>query len=640
MAQEQYEVEAHLRLLTGNAQNAATRLGTTLTDIGRRISGAESAGGGLVRQLVGMGAAYVGINALVGGFQRLVGSAVQYQQELEGMSISLSAVISAVDGIPFERARQQSGRLFEELRQDALTSVATTRDLFGIAQMLYGPLHGAGLGMEEIRGFTRDTVTASTALGIDLDFASREMQMLINGAAGMHVRLFQMLRSTGAIVEDAQAWNRLSTPERIQRLQSALGRFSTAADAYGQSFAGVSSTFQDIVENFMSVFFGPGFDRLRRFLNEVNTRLLANRDAMSEGLRQAGEWAAERLGTAFDTILMGMDYLSSHWDEIVAKGRAFIDQVRALLPALQSIAQSWVAISLARSVLGGGMQVAGGLVGLAGGFGMAPAATAAAGAEGAAATGGLGAIGVALEALAPLALPLAAALAVVASVVEVVVNHWNAFLSVAEPLVNLWGTMTEELGALGSDLWDILQPVMELVGTAGLYALVGLFVAVVMGVRAVIFVFRLILDPLARLGRVIQQEVGPAVDYLVGLLGETADFLFGARAPHEAEGPFQVEITNMEELASYIGTGIRDAFSVEGELAGTNAPDAWQHIGWAGTAPDARTQVHNDFRGSRITVHQEFREADPDRVLMQMMSDIHSQAESRLTSGYAPPLTR
>jgi hypothetical protein len=59
----------------------------------------------------------------------------------------------------------------------------------------------------------------------------------------------------------------------------------------------------------------------------------------------------------------------------------------------------------------------------------------------------------------------------------------------------------------------------------------------------------------------------------------------------------------------------------------------------AGTPADRATTV-NDFRGSRITVNQEFRQNDPDRVLMYMIEDINRQAEARITSNFVPALTR
>jgi hypothetical protein len=62
--------------------------------------------------------------------------------------------------------------------------------------------------------------------------------------------------------------------------------------------------------------------------------------------------------------------------------------------------------------------------------------------------------------------------------------------------------------------------------------------------------------------------------------------------------------------------------------------------GSAPEAPPNRNQTINDFRGSKITVNQEFREADPDRIALQMIEGLAREAEQRTQSGYVPALTR
>lgn len=653
-SKEEYAVEAHLRVLTGNADTALARVGGRLAGLGRLISGAGSSAGGLVTQLAAVGASYVGINALSASFQQLTHFAVDYNSRLEGMQISLAAVIGAADGIDFSRAQSESHALFEQLRTDAMSSVATTEQLFEVAQTIYGPVHGAGLAMSEVRTLTSDAVTAATALGVPLDMAAREMNQMVSGAAGMHNVFYRMLHATGAIAEDSHEWNQMTAPERVRRLQGALGQFTQAADAYGHSFAGVMSTFQDLVENFTSTFFGPAFAGVRRFLDDVNQRLLANRSAIESALTDAGQWLERAFGDATDRLMLAVEYLQTNWSRIMNAGHRFLGLVQRMLPSIEHAAELWLSMSVARGVVGGAIGAVGLGAQVAGGLGIqAPTLLAAlGGGGGAAAAGGGGAAALsaelapltaAFEALTPLLAPLAAVLAVIGSVVEVVVNHWQAFLGLFEDFAPLLDMLGDDFAQIGSDLWDLLQPLMEIVGGLIIGVAVPAFLLLVGALHVVLRVVHFFTDLLARMGRIIQAQVGPALDDLIAWLSSVAEAyseLFGSNPSTPASGPLQVEITNMEELASYIGSGVRDAFDPSGgaNLAGTETPDAWQRVGqWSGqrTPP-----AHNDFRGARITVNQEFREADPDRVLMQMMADIHSQAESRLGSGFAPILSR
>lgn len=650
MATEEYAVDAHLRILTGGADTALTRLGGRIQSLGRGIAGTGQSASSTLRSLVGFGAAYAGVNMLVGGFQALTGWAVQYQRQLEQMSISLAAVISATDNIPFEAARQQSGRLFDEMREDALVSVATTSELFGVAQMIYGPLHGAGQGMEEIRNFTRDTVTAATALGIPLDMAGREMNMLVNGSAGMHNRLYAMLHATGAIAEDAHEWNQLTTGERVERLGTALGRFSTAADAYGHSFAGVASTFQDIVEQFSSNLFAASFDRLRAFMQSLNDRLLANRDSIVSTLTMVGEFAADRLETAFDHILNGIDYVGAHWDEMLSTAQAFIGRVEAVIPMLQEAAQMWVGISVARSVVGGGIAAGGGLMSLLGGMGVSlPGAalvgTTAAGGAGAAAAGGAAAatsvfapLMAALSPLLPLIIPLAAAFALVASMVYAVSEHFQIFSAALDNVWPLVQQIGNDLMGLGGDLWAAIEPIMELIGFGAASDAVGSLASFLSTLHLIIDAIRHLTIYLRDLGQWIHSYTDPAIERMganmLKLTGTLGDIAPRARSASDA---LYTLLDPLAELAGQIGTGT----DLGAELGDSGMTRMFgRFTGGSSRTPTTRAQTINDFSGSRISIQQEFREADPDRVLMQIMDDISSQAESRITSGFASPLTR
>jgi hypothetical protein len=54
-----------------------------------------------------------------------------------------------------------------------------------------------------------------------------------------------------------------------------------------------------------------------------------------------------------------------------------------------------------------------------------------------------------------------------------------------------------------------------------------------------------------------------------------------------------------------------------------------------------KTSITNDFRGSNIKIDQKFEgDEDPDRIVYAMMSDLHKQAEMRLSTGYAGAFTR
>jgi hypothetical protein len=59
-----------------------------------------------------------------------------------------------------------------------------------------------------------------------------------------------------------------------------------------------------------------------------------------------------------------------------------------------------------------------------------------------------------------------------------------------------------------------------------------------------------------------------------------------------------------------------------------------------GNTPMERPNVTNDFRGSKIEIKQEFRNADPDNVWIQVKGGLEQEAIARTQSGFASALGR
>ena len=119
MAEEsQYKVRADLVLETTRAQQQSRVMQRRIQELGRRIRGTSSLASGLTRNLIAIGGAYVGINALVRGFSSLTRGAVEYATELEKTRIGLTSVLSAVQNTDWETAQRTSGKVFEQVRKD------------------------------------------------------------------------------------------------------------------------------------------------------------------------------------------------------------------------------------------------------------------------------------------------------------------------------------------------------------------------------------------------------------------------------------------------------------------------------------------------------------------------------------------
>jgi hypothetical protein len=637
-----YDVSAELNVRTSRTLGG-------LNAVAARLDSITST---LTRIAVG----YVGFQVIGGAFRMAVQGAIGFNAQLEQTRISLASVLSATQGTSFLAATEQAGEVFNQLRDDAIRSTATTSELFSIYQSILGPLRQAGASMEVVRELTNNTVAASSALGVDFGQAQRDIQMMATGVAGTDVKLFRMLRSVGAIAEDAQAFNELTAPQRVERIRSALGRFEVAAQAYGQSWAGVTSTFRDIVGQLMATAGGPAFERIKRFVSTINERLLANRERLEAGMRRIGISVSMVLGRVFEVAMRGFDYVLAHWDQIVTRITRAVAMVQRFGPTLAKLALALVALRFGQRLLGMG-----------GGGGAAAAAPAAAsgGASlfrtligtalgGALArvlfrvitnSGTIREIGEAfgfiqaparsflstllssttvfrmLAFLAPALIALAVA---IGALMVAAVAAWGLFelwrydseaFTATFARIRLIFNMTFSRMRTGAErLYTALQPLLRLIGVIALsninyfldLLVVGL-IALEPAIQATVFALELLLGPLRQLAA------------MAGLARPGVTKAFGELT--------EEQVAENETILSQLGEG-------------GGGHGRWDPSNRSNLTPNERASNVNDFRGSRFEVHQEFREADPDRVALSMIEDVARAAEQRVQSGFANPLSR
>ena len=258
-----------------------------------RSSGLFSGLGKSFRSGLGIGAGIAAFNKLTGAISGASRGMLDFTSNLQGSKIGLATIVGAVDGIPFEEAQQRSEKLFNALQQDAIKSTATTGELLEVFRGIAGPIRKAGASFDDIRGTALDIVNASNAVGVDLQQAARDANLIVSGRAGIQVKLFQQLRVMGLITEEAQKFNKLSTSERVERLNAALKKAGAGADAYAKSWAGISSTLKDIFENTIAKALTPILDAFASEFGKLAEFLIANKDKISATFESAGRFIAD-----------------------------------------------------------------------------------------------------------------------------------------------------------------------------------------------------------------------------------------------------------------------------------------------------------------------------------------------------------
>lgn len=338
MGTTNYEVTTQLTLtgardytagLKGGAR-AAGDLQASLGKLGGGAVGLARAGfGALETAITAVGtAASVAFGGAAYAGLRLAEAIGGNLSELENSANQLGAVIGAATQTGFAKGKLAAGELFEQFQQDAIVSAGETTDFVNIAKGIVGPVLGATNSMKELHDMTAATVAASTALGEGFDHAAQDVAHILQGVAGNHVALWRMLTSMRLIKMEAKEFNQLSPGKRFELLKKALGdkSFADAAEAFGNSWTGLTSSLADVSKGLGRIAGTPAFSFIKSKLVGLNTVL----QEQVKGGKLAD--AFEHLGASVHVSLMRLeDALGNLFPDAVGSASGFVGVIEHLV---------------------------------------------------------------------------------------------------------------------------------------------------------------------------------------------------------------------------------------------------------------------------------------------------------------------
>jgi hypothetical protein len=699
-----HEIRADLIGNDKGMSQAFGRASGSAQKLERSIGTAQSAADSLFSKLLAIGGTYASFNTAFGIFSRLTSSAIKYTSALEATKIGLSSIMSAVENVPWERATKMANVAFEKIKKMSITSPGSAQDMFGIFNGIVGPVRAAGAPLEKVYSLTNDTTLAAAALGVDFQQASRDINMMMRGAAGVDVKMFSLLKSTGAIAESTEQWNKsLTGAQRVEKLSAALAKFAGSGEAFGHSWAGVMSTFQGLTDELKRTTFQPLMKAVAHTVDGLNDVL----DKHSDRIGRSFEWLGDSMVRVWDSTLGRLDWnqvmikfergvvvvgnamqTAAHWaDELSNNWGRLTKGISDAMPMLKMAAGIYLGHRV-MGALGAGGAGGGGVAAAMGGGGGAPAggksgdwrspfAKLASGGE-AAVAGSLGPVagyaagkgasgmGYKTAAAASLLMPFAApglflqaylnqgkgeegagapgggggggggageglgGLATLANSVSaalVVTEHWSrinaafaptveeaeqstatlakASLNAGTGVARLWGQIEVFAAGIGATFMPVLSKLQE--------AMAG------------------VMDHVSMWADNINYYLAPAFDYAIGKMGEIAVAISKFLDPLAKFFKLKTNEGWEKDTAEYTGQNLDYTM-----LQKTTTPSDF-------VTPNARkpSSVTNvNASGARVTIKQSFGDQDPDRVVQLMMNDLTTQAESRLTSAFAPAFTR
>ncbi len=634
---EEFNVEATLNVRVQRALGRMRSAARAMDGLGRRLRGVNRAADQSFNRLVRFGAAVIGVRLLGGAIRAMTQNLFAFDVAAEDAQLSIATVLQVGGRAEtFAQAMDMAADSFDRLRVLAIATPATPFDLTKIYQGALA-FSRAGVELEEIERLSQRASIAAGALGVDFDQASRDIAAMASGVAGTDVKLFRMLRNTGALTVSTRQWNELvssDAPAAFRVLQEALARFDDASVAVGQSWQGVTSTLQGIGQTLGQTARAPVFNQLKQSLRNVAVTAIADFDRLNAVFERMGQAILRYVGPAIRYVEVRVIKLIENIDQLPAKMAEFATKAREVADFLAKGIALKFAVSAGLAIAGTGLSVLASLPAVFSGI-------ASIGGAAAAAMTGIG--------------------AAMAGIVPMLIGAMSSIFL----FLTSGGVMTAVIGAIGTAIAFAIPIMLALVVAFAAIAipaalLGGALYVLLTDFRTVVRWFTTNILPTLRntWDRIaaIFDEIGPELQ----TFGEVGLFLFG-EAIKDVASVVETAVRGIAALLPLMRTAL-DALGLgalvdvaTAQFAAARARSGVQaHLaefaasregsdgsgGAERSTGGARSSTVNDFRGSRININQEFRQQDPDRIAVATTRALSAIGERRIASGLAPAVTR
>jgi hypothetical protein len=262
----------------------------------------------------------VGIALSAGAFYNgLIGTNAALEQQSLSMSGVLNANLVFRDSTgqllgpqeSFQKSLLVSQDLMAKFRKDAIFSVGTSQDLIDVATLAMQPVLSAGGTLDTVRSIANDAVSVGKVAGIDASQSSRDIMQILGGNAGIEVATFRFLKP---FLGDTETFNKLTAPERLAKLQTAMKQFATPEliAAQANSWSGLTSSLSEYLNLFVTTAGTKLFEKVKAGALTVVTFLTNNYDKFVAIAERVGNGIAR----AFDRVKPVMNFFINTFDKV------------------------------------------------------------------------------------------------------------------------------------------------------------------------------------------------------------------------------------------------------------------------------------------------------------------------------------
>lgn len=303
-----YEIELRYLLDDRAVRGAAS--------LSRQLQAASRSSGSLDGAIKRVGASIVAYF----GIREAAGALIGFNAQMDQLKIQMSAIIQLNLGGTFEGARVQAEGLVKEFQRFAVLTPVTTKDVTEFGARISAAVFGAGGGMKEFINITEQGVIASKVFGAEANYAAIELTELLQGVVNKRMRFAMQLLHAAHV--DEEHFRAMTAAERMRTIQGVLNSdaMKSAATAYSQSFAGVTST---LVDNLQILLGKVGLPLFKAITAEV----MSWNQWINENERVLATWAkgfGEALHDGFKLVKDVLGWIVDHKEVLLSVAKAWL----------------------------------------------------------------------------------------------------------------------------------------------------------------------------------------------------------------------------------------------------------------------------------------------------------------------------
>ena len=240
--------------------------------------------------------------------------------EAQNADQAIAGLIAGVQGSAWQVAHDKASQLGDDLDEIAVKAMQATSDVGAAFETLVEISGATEQGLSRSKNTTKDLATIANVLGGSAQVYAQQFGFAAEGAIKTKSALFQLLQPTGIFgdsVKKASAyWASITEESRIKLLEYGVGQIANRLSAAEPTMGDLLTTLQNMAgiakEKFGEEIVKAVLPEIKSFVDEL-TGAREQIDGMAEGMgRKVGEYVRD----AAREVRKGFEYIRSHYAEI------------------------------------------------------------------------------------------------------------------------------------------------------------------------------------------------------------------------------------------------------------------------------------------------------------------------------------